>query len=392
MAGSEEAREERALTRWVRTKEELVRLSESLAGASALALDTESDSLHHHVEKVCLIQLATERGEACLVDPLALHDLSALAPIMADPGVAKVLHGADYDVTTLKRDFGFRFAGLFDTMIAARFLGRPQVGLQAVAQAELGVTLSKESQRDDWSRRPLTRTQEQYALADVSHLLLLQARLAGELRQLGRLSWVEEESDAVAALEPARRGRDPEAYQKVKGARRLARRQLAVLREVHLWREELAEATDVPAFKLLSSEAILDIAARAPRTAAELAPVRGLSPRVRGRSEQLLAAVGRAMDRPEAELPVISPPLPRPVVSEAVRKRIERLRAWRTQAAARLAVDISVVLPQRLLERLAQAAPRDVDALREIEGFRRWRVEAFGPELLGVIELGGPRE
>jgi len=389
VAGSEDAREERALIRWIRTRDELVRLAEALAGTSALALDTESDSLHHHVEKVCLIQLAPERGEACLVDPLALRDLSALAPIMADPGVAKVLHGADYDVTTLKRDFGFHFAGLFDTMIAARFLGRPQVGLQAVAQAELGVTLSKESQRDDWSRRPLTRTQEQYALADVSHLLLLQARLAGELRQLGRLSWVEEESDAVAALEPARRGRDPEAYQKVKGARRLSRRQLAVLREVHLWREALAETTDVPAFKLLSSEAILDIAARAPRTAAELASLRGLSPRVRSRSEELLAAVGRAVVLPEAELPLMSPPPPRPVVSETVRKRIERLRAWRTQAAARLAVDISVVLPQRLLERLAQAAPRDVDALREIEALRRWRVEAFGPELLSVIEQGG---
>jgi ribonuclease D len=370
---------------WIRTREELARLSESLAGTSALALDTESDSLHHHVEKVCLIQLATERGEACLVDPLALRDLSALAPIMADPHVAKVLHGADYDVTTLKRDFGFRFAGVFDTMIAARFLGRPQVGLQALAQAELGVALSKESQRDDWSRRPLTRTQEQYALADVTHLLVLQARLAGELRQLGRLSWVEEESDAVAALEPARRGRDPEAYQKVKGARRLARRQLAVLREIHLWREELAETTDVPAFKLLSSEALLDIATRAPRTAAELAPVRGLSPRVRGRSRELLAAVGRALDMPEAELPRVSPPPPRPVVSEPVRKRIERLRAWRTQAAARLALDVSVVLPQRLLERLAQAGPRELDALRAVEGLRRWRVDALGAELVAAL-------
>src|SRR5262249_11877569 len=159
---------------------------------------------------------------------------------LADPGVVKVLHGADYDVTTLKRDFGFRFGGLFDTMIAARFLGRPQIGLQALAQAELGVTLSKESQRDDWSRRPLTSQQEAHALADVTHLLALHARLAGELRDLGRLDWVQEESDAVAALEPARRGRDAEAYLKIKGARRLSRRQQAVLREVHAWREDLA--------------------------------------------------------------------------------------------------------------------------------------------------------
>jgi ribonuclease D len=373
------------MTNWVRTPEALARLAESLSGSAALALDTESDSLHHHVEKVCLVQLATDRGDACLVDPLALRDLSPLAPVMADPRVVKVLHGADYDVTTLKRDFGFRFAGLFDTMIAARFLGRPQIGLQALAQAELGVALSKESQRDDWSRRPLTATQERYALADVSHLLVLQARLAGELSQLGRLAWVEEESRAVAALEPARRGRDPEAYQRVKGMRRLSRRQQAVLREAHGWRETLAEATDVPAFKLLSSEALLEIAERAPRTAAELGKVRGLSPRVKSRGDELLAAIGRALDLPEADLPRLSPPAPRPVVSEAVRQRIDSLRAWRAKAAAGLAVDVSVVLPQRLLERLAHAAPRDVEALREIDGLRRWRVEAFGPELVAVL-------
>ena len=372
-------------TRWVRTHEQLARLAESLSVASALALDTESDSLHHHLEKVCLVQLATDRGEACLVDPLALRDLAPLAPIMAERGIAKVLHGADYDVTTLKRDFGFRFACLFDTMIAARFLGRPQIGLQALAQAELGVALSKESQRDDWSRRPLSPTQEQYALADVAHLLVLQARLAGELRQLGRLSWVEEESDAVAALEPARRGRDPEAYRNVKGMRRLSRREQAVLREIHGWRESLAETTDVPAFKLFSSEALIETAQRAPRTAAELAQVRGLSPRVRSRGEELLAAIGRALELPEAELPRLSPPPPRPVLSEAVRKRIESLRAWRTKAAAGLAVDVSVVLPQRLLERLAQAAPRDVAALGEIEGLRRWRVQAFGAELIAAL-------
>jgi ribonuclease D len=371
--------------RWIKSPEELVQLAGSLAGCAALALDTESDSLHHHVEKVCLVQLATDRGDACLVDPLALRDLSPLAPIMADRGLAKVLHGADYDVTTLKRDFGFRFAGIFDTMIAARFLGRLQIGLQALALAELGVALTKQSQRDDWSRRPLTPTQAQYAIADVSHLLVLQARLVAELRQRGRLAWVEEESDAVAALEPARRGRDPEAYQKVKGVRRLSRRQQAILREGHAWRETLAESTDVPAFKFLSSEALIELAQRAPRTAAELAQIRGLSPRVRSRSDELLAAIGRALELPEAELPRLSPPAPRPVLSEAVRRRVDSLRAWRSKAAVRLAVDISVVLPQRLLERLAQAGPPDVPALGQVEGLRRWRVDAFGGEILAAL-------
>jgi ribonuclease D len=122
-----------------------------------------------------------------------------------------------------------------------------------------------------------------------------------------------------------------------------------------------------------------------PRSHPELAQVRGLSPRVRSRSDELLAAIGRALGLPEAELPRLSPHPPRPVLSEAVCHRVDSLRAWRSKAAARLAVDISVVLPQRLLERLAQAGPRDVPALGQVEGLRRWRVDAFGGEILAAL-------
>src|SRR5262249_51288385 len=204
-----------AVIRWIRTAAELSDLAGSLRGRRAVALDTESDSLHHHREKVCLLQVGLEEG-GWLVDPLAVRDLSPLSPLLADPATVKVLHGADYDVTTLKRDFGFAFEGLFDTMIAARFLGLPEIGLQALLRTEFGIGLTKESQKDDWSRRPLTPTQEAYALADVTHLIALYERLAARLQAAGRLEWAREESAAVAALEAARRGRDPEAWQKIK--------------------------------------------------------------------------------------------------------------------------------------------------------------------------------
>jgi ribonuclease D len=161
---------------WLRTSEEVAGALGSWSGR-AIALDSESDSLHHHREKVCLIQVADAQGHAWLVDTLARPDLAPLGGIVSDPSVVKVLHGADYDVVTMKRDFGFTFAGIFDTMIAARFLGMPAIGLQALARAELGVELSKDSQRDDWSVRPLTPRQERYALADVQHLLVLHERL-----------------------------------------------------------------------------------------------------------------------------------------------------------------------------------------------------------------------
>jgi ribonuclease D len=377
------------LSVWVRTEAEMAALVASLSGSRAIALDSESDSLHHHREKVCLVQVASEGGRAWLVDPLSGLDLRPLGPLLADRGVAKVFHGADYDVTTMKRDFGFTFAGLFDTMIAARFLGLPEIGLMALAKAELGVTLTKESQKDDWSVRPLTPAQETYALSDVRHLLELRERLTERLSALGRLAWVEEECEAVAALPAARREPDPEAWQRVKGARRLPARGLAVLREVHAWREALAESTDVPAFKLLGSETLLALATSPPSSVEEVQRVRGLTGRVRARAAALRDVIARALAVPEGELPRLAPAPRPPFVPDVVRRRIDALRAWRTAEAERLKLDVSVILPQRLLERVAEAGPRDLDELQRIDGFRRWRRQAFGPAVLSLSKQLG---
>jgi ribonuclease D len=373
------------VTRWIRTTEELRVLADSLRGCRAIGLDTESDSLYHHFEKVCLLQLATDRGDACLVDTLAVRDLSPLAPAMADPALVKVLHGADYDVTTLKRDFGFSFAALFDTMIAARLLGRPQIGLAAVAREELGVTLTKDNQKDDWSRRPLTPAQERYAIADVAHLGALRESLEEKLRAAGRLEWLREECDAVAALEPAARRRDKDAYLSVKGARRLPPRALAALRELHAWRERRAEETDTPPFRIVGNETLVYLAQASPRPS-DLSRVPGVSSRLAARhGRELQDAIARADALPESELPAM-PRAPRPVVPEAVLRRVDRLRAWRAAKAAELALDVSVVLPQRLIDRLAEAVPRDAAGLAAVGGLRRWRTEAFGPELLRVLQ------
>jgi len=370
------------VARWIRTTGELAELVGSLAGRRAIALDTESDSLHHHREKVCLVQIGVEEG-GWLVDPLAARDLSPLAPLLADPNVVKVLHGADYDVTTLKRDFAFTFANVFDTMIASRVLGRPEIGLQALLRTEFGIALVKDSQKDDWSRRPLTPTQEAYALADVAHLIPLHDRLVAALGEVGRLEWVREECAAVAALEPARRGRDADAWQRIKGARRLSRRQQGVLQAVFAWREAMADRTDVPAFKIVSSETLLDLAERRPATLEELRAVKGLSPRVQREAGALLDAITRAWAAPEDALPRVAAP-PRPVVSEATRRRIDALRTWRTAEAKKLALDVSVVLPQRLLERVAEVAPRAPSDLDAVEGLRRWRRDTFGEALVRV--------
>ncbi|HET9315593.1 MAG TPA: HRDC domain-containing protein [Vicinamibacteria bacterium] len=369
---------------WVRTGEELERLVDELRGCRTIALDSESDSLHHHREKVCLVQVA-EGGRTWLVDPLALRDLGPLAPLISDAQVTKVFHGADYDVTTMKRDFGFAFAGLFDTMIAARFLGLPAVGLQAVALSELGIALSKDSQKDDWSRRPLTPTQERYARDDVRHLHALRARLADRLADQGRLAWVQEECDAVAALPAAQRRTEPDAWQKVKGVRQLPPRAREVVKHVVAWRDAVAEETDVPAFRILNTDGLFALARNPPRDEAALRGVRAIWPRWKRQAPALLAAVERALAAPEADLATI-PPAPRPPqVPPETKRRVDALRAWRTREAERLALDISIVLPQRLLEKVAEAHPRSLADLERIEGLRRWRVAALGDSLLRAL-------
>ena len=166
----------------------------------------------------------------------------------------------------------------------------------------------------------------------------------------------------MARLEPAARKRDPEAYLGIKGAKRLPPRALAALRELHAWRERRAEEKDTPPFKILGNESLLRLAELRPRDAAGLGTVPGILPRLQRQAGELLGAVRRAEDLPESELPKLTRS-PRPVVEDAVRQRVDRLKAFRVRKGAELQLDISVVLPQRLIDRLAEARPRDAAGL-----------------------------
>lgn len=369
--------------RWIRTGAELEELVDELATCRAIGIDTEADSLHHYTEKVCLIQLIAFGGASCLIDPLALGDLSPLAPIFADPSVLKVVHGGDNDVRLMRRDFGFACQTMFDTSIAARLLGDTELGLQALVRNLLGVELSKSSQRDDWSKRPLTPKQEAYALADVAHLMALAANLTERLAEAGRTAWAREEFEALAQLPAAEKRQGPDEFRRIKGSAKLSRRQQAVLREVYLWREERAAAADRPPFKIVGPEVILALAELASPTIDDVERVLSSYSRQARQAEVVLDAITRGLELPEGELPrresVAPPPLP-----ASARRRVDALRAWRTEQATRSRLDPSIVMSQRLLERLAIAAPRTLDELAAVEGVRRWRVAEWGPALLAA--------
>lgn len=370
---------------WIRTPGELQELARELAGAEAVAIDTEADSLHHYPGKLCLVQIADARGRGHLVDPLALRDLSPLGPVLADPRTLKVLHAADNDLAYLKRLYGVTVAALFDTAVAARFLGAPALGLEGLLTQFLGVTAVKSRQKDDWSRRPLTPEQEAYALDDVLHLIPLRARLLEALHAIGRARWVEEECAGLAALIVPEKPADPDAYMKLKGARELDGRGLAALRELHAAREALALRLDRPPFMIVGNESLVALAARRPVDAEGILAVPGCTaPVVRRAGAAILEAIARAEALPEADLPAYRP-APRPHVPGVVRRRAEALREWRGKAAKEIGLDPGVLFPQRLIDRLAAAPPSDLAALRQVEGVRDWRVELFGADLLRAL-------
>jgi ribonuclease D len=370
---------------WIRTLDDLETLARSLAGAGSLAVDTEADSLHHYPGKLCLVQIADDAGRAHLVDPLALPTLAPLGPLFADPRIEKVFHAADNDLAYLKRLYGFTVATLFDTAVAARLLGGKTLSLDGLLREYLGVEPVKSRQKDDWSRRPLTPEQEAYALDDVLHLLPLRARLHEELRARDRESWVEEECAALAALEVPEKAADPDAYLGLKGAKELDRRGWAVLRELYQARETMALMLDRPPFMIIGHETLVALAATRPHTLEEVVVVPGCSPRVVQRAgSAILEAVARGEAVPEAELPSRRT-VPRPHVPAVVRHRAEALRVWRGRAAHDLGLDPGVLLPQRVIDRLAGEPPRDLAELEQVEGVRRWRVKLFGPDLLTAL-------
>jgi len=274
----------------------LAALGEALAREPVVALDTESNSFHVYRERVCLLQLSTRHVDYVL-DPLAV-DARPLGAVLAG-GRLVVLHGADYDVRCLKREYGWALPRLFDTMAAARRLGQPGLGLSALVEAHFGARLSKEFQRSDWGRRPLRPEQLRYASLDTHFLLPLYDLLHGELCSRGRLAEAEEEFRRIGAAEPRPKVFDPEGWRRLKAARSLDAGGRAALRALWVAREERASAVDRPPFKVLSEHTLVEIARRRPASAAELAGVPGLTPVLLKRVGDLVLAAlqGATADR-----------------------------------------------------------------------------------------------
>ncbi|RLC95441.1 MAG: ribonuclease D, partial [Chloroflexi bacterium] len=331
-------------------------LLENLSDQPAIAVDTESNSLYAYQEQVCLIQISIP-GADYIVDPLADLDLSPLAPIFANPAVQKIFHAAEYDVMCLKRDFGFRFANLFDTMWAARILGWPHVGLGDVLQETFDVHTNKRYQRHNWGKRPLEPQALTYAGLDTHYLLPLRRLQADALTHKGCMEEAQEIFAQVAATEPASHTFSPESFWRIKGAHDLTRHEQAILRELAIWRDREARRQNRPHFKVLGDRTLVTLAQASPHTPERLLGLDGLKPyHVRRYGKHILRAIKQGAHAQPPRLP--SPPLRH---SEAEVNHFQAMRAWRKQVAAERGVAPDVIISNATLWTLAEQHPRTIE-------------------------------
>lgn len=375
---------------WVERVHDLKAVAALIQDAPLVALDTEANSMHAYEEQTCIVQL-TVPAEDTVIDAMAFEDLDPLRDALDRPDVEIVMHGGDYDVSVLTRDFGFRFHRVFDTMIAATILGRRELGLAALVRQHFGVELDKRFQRADWGRRPVSDEQMLYLQRDTIYLLPLREYLLEEIRSAGLSEVAEIEFRRLARRQGKPRVEDPEAWRRVKGSNKLDATGRCVLRALHTWREEAARARDLPPFKVFAPRTMLALAAQPPRRARNPRELPFLGAKERSRhGRAVLAAVQKGLEAHAAgEVPparVASLLSPEEVDQARHAKKIqERIRDWRRGEATGRKVPNLVVLPNPAMDWISRERPESMEALARCEDLGPERIERYGKTLLKLV-------
>lgn len=367
--------------RWIATPEALKMMTAALADEPLLAIDTESNSLFAYKEQVCLIQISTP-GTDYLVDTLALRDLSLLAPLFGNPAQQKIFHAAEYDILCMRRDYQFNFDNVFDTMIAARILAEPQVGLGSLLATHFGVVLEKKFQRANWGKRPLTAEMMNYARMDTHHLFELKALLEEKLKQQGLFELALEDFALVSRVEQAVTEPNGASCWKVAGSNRLSDRETAILHALCAYRDQQAQRMDVPHFKVFSNQQLVELSRAAPHSLDELRLVPGINERTAARHGGALVSAIKEGERAKT---LVRPARKKP--EPATLERLQVLHEWRKAQAQQLEIESDVVLPRDFMERIACLNPGSAVELMEIMTAVPWRFQRYGTEILKVLNV-----
>ncbi len=355
------------------------KLLNDLSRQNKVAIDTESNSLYAYQEQVCLIQFSTDSCDY-LLDPLSKVDVSGLALIFESPAIEKIFHAAEYDIICLKRDYGFKFNNIFDTMVAGRILGYKSVGLASMVDIKFNVKINKKYQRANWGRRPLPNDMIRYARLDTHFLIPLRNKLKKELTDNKRWGIAKEDFSRLCETEPQTKENNG-AWAKITGSQILSSQQLAILQKLSEYRDKQAKKYNVPPFKVLSNRTLVNIAVEAPEDEKGLWHVEGLSTKnIRTHSAGLLDAVKVGLKTKPVQRATY-----RPKPSEKYIDSIEALKNWRKVTGQKQGVPSDVILPRDILEMIAKARPKSLQELSVVMESVPGRFEQYGENIFMVI-------
>ncbi len=363
---------------WVDRQEKFDHMVAELSAQPRIAVDTESNSLHAYRERVCLIQFSTPKKDY-VVDPFVLQDLSALAPLFANPNIEKIFHAAEYDLLCLRRDFGFEFTNLFDTMQAARTLGYAYVGLDNLLAEKFAVKIDKRHQKADWGARPLTTAQIDYARFDTHYLFQLRDLLEGELREQERWELALEDFALACKVAEPKEKTNGGAWKRFAGRKDLSTRELTIVSELCVCRDLIAEKLDRPVFKVISDDILLDIARKLPEKDVDLAGIGLSTKQISLWGRDILAAAKRGAQAPLVKREQAQRP------SDALLKRLEKLKVWRKKIAQEISVESDIILPKMLVNSLAENPPKNLQELEAALRETPTRFGKYGTEIYRLI-------
>lgn len=365
---------------FIDSDDKLNALVSQLLGETLIGVDTEANSMYSYETRVCLVQISS-RTQDYIIDPFRIKNMQSLGDLLANPQVEKVFHAAEYDMICLKRQYGFDLVNLFDTMLAARVLGEQLVGLGDVLNAHFGVTVDKSHQQDDWAERPLPLDRVIYAQMDTHYLPALYDQQKAQLLAQGRLEEAKEVFQDIMLTEVKAQEFDPEGFWRLVRPEQLNKRQMAILRELFLLREDIARNEDVPPFKVMENKRLVELANNPPAHARDLYDLRSMSARLlRTYGDDIIAAIQRGKQA--------RPPVPRPLeqMDPILSDRYIALHTWRKETALKRGVESNVIVSKHTLRDIARLYPQSLAELRQVRGMGEWRIAQYGEALLALVK------
>ena len=350
-----------------------------LSQEKIVAFDLEANGMHAYPEHICLLQFGTVEDQF-IVYPEALGNADELRAFFQNEKVEKIFHSCDYDIRSLSRDYNIAVKNMFDTSVGAQFLGASQLGLANVLNRFLDLEIEKNTkiQKMDWGKRPLSEEELKYAADDVFHLIDLRNLLVKNLKKLNRLSWAKEEIDRLSKVRFGESCSMEDSFLRIKGVRALRPHQLAVLRELSIFREKLALKKNSPPYKIIGNKTLITLAVN-PET--NIYSLKGIGRWLLNQAHKELAD---ALKRGINAEPIFLPKMPRrPVWSNSANSRLSILKEWRLRKGSELSLDPAILWPVASLQRIARKPAELSEELSNENNpdVRKWQKDLLAKEL-----------